>query len=171
MDGTILTLLNDIGTQQEKPTKNTNVEADWLLNYLHTHPDAKLLFKASDMVLWVDSDAAYLVKPEAKSRMAGFYYLSSHSENLSSGAKPPFDEAIHVIFKTIPHVMSSAAESEIASLFMNAQKIIPIRHVLVALAHPNPQLLPKQIIQPPLLLLIILSNSVKVKLGICGEII
>ena len=51
MDGTILTSLNDIGSQQALPTKDTKVEADWLLDYLHTHPDAILLFKASDMVL------------------------------------------------------------------------------------------------------------------------
>ena len=138
MDGTILTSLNDIGTQQAQPTQNKNAEADWLLDYLHTHPDAELLFKASDMVLWVDSDAAYLVKPGAKSRMAGFYYLSSHPDKLSSGAKPSLNGAIHIFCKTIPHVMASAAESEMAGLFMNAQEIIPIRHGLMALAHPQP---------------------------------
>ena len=77
LDGTIHTALNDIGYQQAKPAANTKVEADWLLDYLCTHPDAQLKFVASDMVLWVDSDAAYLVKPGAKSRMAGFYYLST----------------------------------------------------------------------------------------------
>jgi len=84
MDGTILTSLNDIGSQQAKPTEDTNQEAAWLLDYLHTHPDAVLLFKASDMILYVDSDAAYLVKPNAKSRMAGFYYLSTHPEKLNA---------------------------------------------------------------------------------------
>ena len=88
MHGTILTALNDIGSQQVKPTKNTNGEAGWLLDYLYIHPDAELLFKASDMILWVNSDAAYLVKPGAKSRMVDFYYLSSHPDKLSSGAKP-----------------------------------------------------------------------------------
>ena len=83
LDGTIHPALNDIGTQQAKPTTNTKIEADWLLDYLYTHPDAQLKFNASDMVLWVDSDAAYLVKPGAKSRMAGFYYLSSHPDKLS----------------------------------------------------------------------------------------
>ena len=44
MDGTILTSLNDIGSQQAKPTEDTKQEAEWLLDYLHTHPDAVLLF-------------------------------------------------------------------------------------------------------------------------------
>ena len=34
--------------------------------------------------------------------------------------------------------MASAAESEMAGLFMNAQEIIPIRHALIALAHHQP---------------------------------
>ena len=107
------------------------------MDYLHTHPDAVLLFKASDMILYVDSDAAYLVKPNAKSRMAGFYYLSTHPEKLN-GKPPPLNGAIHIVCKTIPHVMASAAESEMAGLFMNAQEIIPIQHALIALSHHQP---------------------------------
>ena len=88
--------------------------------------------------MWVDSDAAYLVKPGAKSRTDGFYYLSSHLDKLSYITTPPLNGAIHVICKTIPHAMTSAAELEMARLFMNTQEIIPIRHGLMALAHPQP---------------------------------
>ena len=137
VDGTLHPALNDIGTQQAKPTANTKIETDWLLDYLYTHPDAQLKFHASDMILWVDSDAAYLVKPGAKSRMAGFYYLSTHPDK-SSDKKPPLNGAILVICKTIPHVMTSAAEAEMAGIFMNAKEIIPIRHALEALGHPQP---------------------------------
>ena len=68
--------------------------------------------------------------------MAGFYYLSTHPEKLN-GKPPPLNGAIHIVCKTIPHVMASAAESEMAGLFMNAQEIIPIRNALIALAHPQ----------------------------------
>ena len=44
-----------------------------LLDYLATFPNAKVQYKASDMILNVDSDAAYLVVPHAKSRIAGYY--------------------------------------------------------------------------------------------------
>ena len=138
MDGTILTVLNDIGSQQSKPTENTKKEADWLLYYLHNHPNSILMFNASNMVLWVDSDAAYLVKLNTKSRMAGFYYLSTHPSKLQPGKKTPLNGSIHTVCKTIPHVMESAAESEMAGLFMNAQEIIPLQHGLIALAHPQP---------------------------------
>ena len=66
------------------------------MDYLHTHPDTVLLFKASHMLLWVDSDAAYLVKSNAKNRMARFYYLSTHPDKLN-GKTPPLNGAIHII--------------------------------------------------------------------------
>lgn len=170
MDGNILTSLNDIGTKQSKPTQNTNVEADWLLDYLHTHPDTELLFKASDMVLWVDSNVVYLIKPGDKYCMAGFYYLSSNPVKLSLGAKPPLNGAINIVCKSIPHNMVSAAESEMAELCMNVQEIIPTRHAIIALGYHQPPKPLKQTIPLPLLLLTILSNSAEVKLGICDGI-
>lgn len=39
IDGKILTALNAIGPQQAKATINTKINASWLLDYLHTHPD------------------------------------------------------------------------------------------------------------------------------------
>ena len=50
-----------------------------LMDYAATYPNAKLQFFASDMILHVDSDAAYLVQPGARSRIAGYYILSNHS--------------------------------------------------------------------------------------------
>ena len=35
-------------------------------------------------------------------------------------------------------MITSAEESEMAGLFMNAQEIIPIRHGLIVLSHPQP---------------------------------
>ena len=84
------------------------------------------------MCLHVDSDAAYLVMPGARSRFAGYYHLSSRSSTaLLNGA-------ILVECKTIRHVMSSAAEAETAGLFNNAQTAIMIRNALVELGHQQP---------------------------------
>ena len=52
-----------------------------LLDYLNTYSKAKIRFYASDMKLFVDSDAAYLVAPKAKSRISGYYYLSNICHN------------------------------------------------------------------------------------------
>ena len=67
-----------------------------------------------------------MVKLGAKSCMAGFYYLNTHPKKLLAGQKSPLNGAIHIVSKTIHHVMVSAAESELPGLFMNAPEIIPI---------------------------------------------
>ena len=78
LDDTILTALNSIGTMQSKPTQATKDKVHHLLDYLSTHPTFTVTYKASDMILHVDSDASYLVEPGAKSRAGGYYYLSSY---------------------------------------------------------------------------------------------
>ena len=40
-----------------------------------TYLNARLRFYASDMLLNIDSDAAYLVLPKARSRVAGYFRL------------------------------------------------------------------------------------------------
>ena len=87
------------------------------------------------MVLNVDSDAAYLVLPRARSRLAGHFFLSSPGSptRIASPNGPILTEC-----KTIRHVVSSAAEAETVALFHNAQTARPIRHILISLGHPQP---------------------------------
>jgi len=87
------------------------------------------------MVLHVDSDAAYLVLPNAKSRVAGYFYLSDHPDKDIS---PTLNGAILVECKGIKHVLSSSAEAETAGLFHNAQIAIPIRYILDSIGHVQP---------------------------------
>lgn len=61
----MLVALNEIARQQARPTQQTMDAANMLLDYAATHPDAKVRFKASDMVLHIDTDAAFLVQPKA----------------------------------------------------------------------------------------------------------
>jgi hypothetical protein len=59
VDTTMLHALNDLATQTTKGTEKTMEEAlTQFLNYCVTHPDAELIFRASDMVLHNHSDAA-----------------------------------------------------------------------------------------------------------------
>ena len=73
VDNTIHTALNYIAMTQASPTMKTKDATLMLMDYLHTHPDAKTRYHASDMQLYIDSDAAYLVAPKAKSRIAGYF--------------------------------------------------------------------------------------------------
>ena len=57
---TNLHALSEIASQQAKPTKRTMARVKQLLDYMHTHPDAKIRFRSSDMILNVYSDVSYL---------------------------------------------------------------------------------------------------------------
>ena len=68
----------------------------------------------------MDSDAAYLVAPNAKSRIAGYYYLS----DLPTKKQNKLTGAILVEYKYLKHVVTSAAEAETGGLFLNYQNVI-----------------------------------------------
>ena len=50
-----------------KPIKDTLHKVNHLVDYLATNPNYEVTYKVSNMILHVDSDAAYLVEPGAKS--------------------------------------------------------------------------------------------------------
>ena len=76
IDLTMLVALGSIAAQQNNPTQKTMSEITWLLDYCAANPDAKIRYNASDMVLWISSDASYLSEPNAKSRAGGLFFLS-----------------------------------------------------------------------------------------------
>jgi len=139
-DPTIIVALNEISNNQASPTEHTQAACNMLLDYLATHPDAKIRYHASDMVLAACSDAAYLVLPNARSRAAGHFFLTSLASATSSPPAPTPNGAIHVLCKTLRTVAASAAEAEIGSLFLNAQEAVPIRTALEEMGHPQPPL-------------------------------
>ena len=135
IDCTISTALNDIALSQANPTVNTKQKCIRLMDYLSTYPDAYIRFHASEMVLFADSDAAYLVLPKAKSRVAGFFHLSNTTtSNLPAFRNGPLLVECH----TLKHVVTSAAEAETSALYHNAKTTIPIRRILIELGHPQP---------------------------------
>ena len=136
IDNTILPALNDISKNQANPTQHTLDQCQRVLDYVNTYQNVLVRFYASDMILNIETDAAYLVLPKARSRLAGYFYMGHHK-----GKKSPFtplNGAIIVECKTILHVVASAAEAETAGLFHNAQIAVPIRHILEALGHNQP---------------------------------
>jgi hypothetical protein len=130
VDPTMLPALNDIGSEQSAATTKTKESCKWLLDFATTYPNAKIRFHASDMQLYVDSDAAYLVQPNARSRYAGYFYLGKPRHDTTK-----INGAILVNCKTIRSVVASAAEAETAGLFYNAQDAIIIARALTELGH------------------------------------
>ena len=85
------------------------------------------------MILYIESDAAYLFLSQACSRVATIFYLS----NATSG-RPPLNGAIQVIFKTLKNVVSSPVKAETGGIFIGGQQAVPIITALSELNHPQP---------------------------------
>ena len=65
VDNTLLHALNNIATATVNGTEATLKATKHFLNYVASNPNASIQFCASDMILQVHSDAAYLVAPNA----------------------------------------------------------------------------------------------------------
>ena len=73
-DSTFLVGLSDLGSEQSKATTSTLDAIVWFLNYAVTHPDAEIMYVASDMCLHSHSGASFVSVVQAQSR-AGVIFL------------------------------------------------------------------------------------------------
>jgi hypothetical protein len=131
LDDTLMHSLNDLATAKSEGTQATMEELTKVLNYAASNPNPTKLYRASDMILNVDSDAAYLVASKARSRAGGFHWLGNADGTLLNGS-------ILVIAKILRMIVASATEAEIAALFLNARAAVPLRTTLIELGHPQP---------------------------------
>ena len=127
---TMLTPLSALASQQTKPMTETMKRVKQFLNYAATQEPAVLTFRKSDMVLAIHSETSYLSEENACSRAGDHHFLS---ENVPY---PPNNGAIHNDVEIIKAVMSSAAEAELGSLYINAQKGVEERTILIEMGHP-----------------------------------
>ena len=131
IDDTMLHALNDIASSTVNGTEATLAATKYFLNYASSNPNGQIIYRASDMILRIDSDAAYLVRPEARSRAGGYHYLGSKDGTLFNGP-------ILVLAKIIKNVMASAAEAEVAGIYLNATEAVSERNCLIEMGHPQP---------------------------------
>jgi hypothetical protein len=118
-DPTIPVALNELAGRQSKATESLMKQCKPFLDYMATHPDAKIRYYASDMILNVHSDALYLSAPNARSRASGYFFLRSLPKpNMPIKLKG----AINVICSPLRFVAASAAEAELGALFIIMQK-------------------------------------------------
>jgi hypothetical protein len=134
VDPTLVMPINVLASEQSNATVVTADKVIKLLNYWNTHPETKIPYHASDMILHIHSDASYLSENEAKSRAGGFFYMGNTTKN----NKKLTNGAILIISKVLKHVMSSAAEAEIGAVFINAKEGAVLRKTLEELGHKQP---------------------------------
>lgn len=124
-----------MSSQQAKATETTENLLQHFLEYCNTHPDPKIQFHASNMILAVHSDASFMNKPKAHSTAAGFFWLKNKDEQET---KMKLNGAIQVILQIIKLVCASTAESELAALFINSKEAIKLKRTLEAMEHKQP---------------------------------
>ena len=73
----MMTALIELLGQQDTPTSNTARKITQLINDCATHPEARIQYHASDMILYVQSDAGHLNSLKARSRAGGHFFLSN----------------------------------------------------------------------------------------------
>eukprot|EP00804_Cyclotella_cryptica_P027157 CCRYP_016091-RA/>CCRYP_016091-RA protein AED:0.31 eAED:0.28 QI:0/0/0/1/1/1/2/0/527 len=132
VDCTMLPALGSLATQQSAPTQNTMLKIHQFLDYVMTHPDGMITYCASNMILAIHSDTSYLSETKARSRAGGHFFLSEDDPS------PRNNGVVLTLAQIIKPVMSSAAEAEIGALYINAREVIPQRHLLNELGHPQP---------------------------------
>eukprot|EP00804_Cyclotella_cryptica_P006018 CCRYP_000254-RA/>CCRYP_000254-RA protein AED:0.42 eAED:0.42 QI:0/0/0/1/0/0/2/0/294 len=119
VDPTLAAALSSIASRQSKGTEAT----------LHATLSS-LTIKRYDPRS--DTDGSYLSELDGKSRAAAYMFLTKKDD-------PDFHNgAVLILSSIIKHVMASASETEIASLFYGCKEAIPLRVTLEEMGHPQP---------------------------------
>ena len=129
VDGTMLTALSAIASEQASPTENTIRKTRKFMDYAATHPNAILTYCKSNMVLAVHTDTSYLSEPKARSRTGRHFFLASDMPI------PANNGAALNTAQLIKTVMPIAAEAEMGAIFFNAQEATPSRNALIKMGH------------------------------------
>ena len=129
----LIVALSAIGAQQAAATEDTAASIEQLLDYVTIYPNDGILFRKSDMILAVHVDAGFLNESRARSRAGTHIFLSENEP------KPKLNGPILTIAQIIKTVMASAAEAEMAALFITEKKMIPLRNTLIEMGWSQPQ--------------------------------
>ena len=70
IDACMLPAINEIPASQAQPIEDSNQKCTMLMDYAHTYPNSVIRYHTSNMRLHIDSDAAYLIIPNARNRGA-----------------------------------------------------------------------------------------------------
>jgi hypothetical protein len=133
VDMTVLMALSTIASEQTKGTERTLKKAYQVLDYLATHPNVVVQFRASDMVMNIHSDASYLSESKARSRACGHFFMGALPKD---GEPIKLNGAFHTLCSILRFVVASAAEAEL----VNCQEGMIFKATLKDLGHPQPKI-------------------------------
>jgi hypothetical protein len=90
VDPTRIMTINVLASEQSNAIEVTADKVIKLLNYCNTHPETKIRYHASEMILHINSYASYLSENEAKIRAGGFFYMVNAAKNAKNSQTGPF---------------------------------------------------------------------------------
>ena len=85
------------------------------------------------MILAAHADAGFIKKSKARSRAGARIFISEKDP------KPKINGPALTITQIIKYMMASAAEAEMAALYITAKKMIPLRNTLIEIGWPQPK--------------------------------
>ena len=114
IDSTMLCDTTRLGSQGSNPSLTTKRNTYHLLNYVATYPVVRVIFRASDMILRISSDASYASETGSRSRAGGYFDLIRTQDNPITA---PINGAIHVVSSILNVVVASYVEAEYGDSF------------------------------------------------------
>ena len=84
------------------------------------------------MILAAHADVGFLKESKVRSRSGVHIFLSGNY------SKPKLNGPVSTIAHIIKTVMTSAAEAEMAALYITAKNMIPLRNTLIEMVWPQP---------------------------------
>ncbi len=133
VDNKLLVVLSAIAARQSKATVATKITVGLLLDYVATYPNKGIVYQAKNMILCAHADAGFLNKTNSHSWARAHIYLSEDDPF------PCFNGDVLFIAQIIKFVMASAAESELAALFVAMREMIPHCQTLIDMGWPQPK--------------------------------
>ena len=116
---TVFMALSSIASKQTRGTTNTMAKAKQLLDYLVTHPDATIQFRAPDMILNVHLDASYLSETKSHSRACGHFFMGWSPKD---GDLIKLNGAFFTLCTILRFVVALAAKAKLGALFLNCKE-------------------------------------------------
>ena len=136
----MLLAINDISSQKSKPTTITAQHVCQLLDYAASNLDATIRHMTNGMALHIhNKNGSYSSAPFARSQAAGHFFLRSWPKDVTKPDNLPLKDngPVFTVCKTLRHVMASAVETKLGSLFYNCQEPIPLQQALIEMEHPQ----------------------------------
>lgn len=135
VDPTMLVALGQIASSQTRATEKVEAACTHFLQYAATYPNATIVYRSSDMVLRIVTDASFFSEPDPNgmgTRMGGVHMLGDKDDETR------LNGMIETLCKLIDVVPASVAEAELASQFYNMKMAAETRLTLEDFGFPQP---------------------------------